>query len=168
VRRPRLELGTFTNPSLACASPAEDPTLDSLCTDLFLLKVRYVDVLDAYRHGERRGRWLDQDQRLAYESQCMSDEHAITALSRSLSDDAAASTPKRRSSIETRQSDATEAIEKHAPHLGFLLSPYELRVYWFEVFDSIRKLCLVGIPVFFVQYPLDQLALGLIVCFITV
>ena len=34
---------------------------------------------------------------------------------------------------------------------GFLLRPYELRVYWFEIVECVRKVALVGIPVFFVN-----------------
>ena len=51
--------------------------------------------------------------------------------------------------------------------LSFLLNPYLLRCYWFEVFECLRKICLVGFPVFFVDSELEQLMLGLVVCFIT-
>jgi hypothetical protein len=42
------------------------------------------------------------------------------------------------------------------------------RVYWFEIFECVRKLSLVGIPVFYVQASLAQLVSGLIVCFLSV
>ena len=37
----------------------------------------------------------------------------------------------------------------------------------FEVFECIRKICLVGFPVFFVNSPLEQILIGMIVCFIS-
>ena len=46
-----------------------------------------------------------------------------------------------------------------------LVGPYELRVYWFEVFECARKIALVGLPVFFLPGSLDQLILGLFIAF---
>jgi len=48
-----------------------------------------------------------------------------------------------------------------------IIGPYELRVYWFEVFECIRKVCLVGLPVWFRPGTPEQLVLGLIICFIS-
>ena len=44
-----------------------------------------------------------------------------------------------------------------------------LRVYGFELFECARKICLVGIPVFFAEENLqtEQLTLGLILCFLS-
>ena len=47
-----------------------------------------------------------------------------------------------------------------APYLGFLLNPYALKYYWFEVFECLRKIMLVGVPVFFVDSALEQLMIG--------
>jgi len=48
-----------------------------------------------------------------------------------------------------------------------IIGPYELRVYWFEVVECIRKVLLVGLPVFFRPGTPEQLVLGLIICFIS-
>lgn len=48
-----------------------------------------------------------------------------------------------------------------------LTNGYELRVHWFEVFECVRKILLIGIPVFFPPDSPEQLTLGLIICFIT-
>ena len=67
--------------------------------------------------------------------------------------------------------DLLRRTPPHRPTLvlaaGFLLNPYLLANYWFEVFECVRKIALVGFPVFFVGSSLEQLMLGLIVCFIT-
>lgn len=44
-----------------------------------------------------------------------------------------------------------------------------LRVYGFELFESARKICLVGIPVFFAKedFEMEQLTLGLVLCFLS-
>ena len=44
-----------------------------------------------------------------------------------------------------------------------------LRVYGFELFESARKICLVGIPVFFAKedFEIEQLTLGLVLCFLS-
>jgi len=48
-----------------------------------------------------------------------------------------------------------------------IIGPYELRCYWFEVFECIRKVCLVGLPVWFRPGQPEQLVLGLIICFVS-
>jgi hypothetical protein len=78
-----------------------------------------------------------------------------------------------------------------ATYLGFLLNPYLLSCFWqrcepnqrlhadsllsellaahrFEVFECARKVALVGFPVFFVDDSLEQLMIGLVVCFVSV
>lgn len=52
-------------------------------------------------------------------------------------------------------------------HVKKLIQGYELRVYWFEVFECLRKLALIGVPVFFDAGSFNQLAYGLIVAFVT-
>ena len=54
-----------------------------------------------------------------------------------------------------------------SPTLRKLCAGYEMRVYWFELFECARKISLVAVPIFFKAYPTTQLTLGLIVCFIT-
>ena len=48
-----------------------------------------------------------------------------------------------------------------------LTNGYELRCYWFECFECLRKICLVGIPVFVRSGSAAQLMMGLLVCFIS-
>jgi len=48
-----------------------------------------------------------------------------------------------------------------------LTGGYEMRVYWFEVFECVRKICLVGLPIFLEQGSSAQLIVGLLVCFIS-
>ena len=47
-------------------------------------------------------------------------------------------------------------------HMADVFAPHR-----FEVFECARKVALVGIPVFFVNDTLEQLMLGLIVCFLS-
>ena len=53
------------------------------------------------------------------------------------------------------------------PFFAKIIGPYELRAYWFEIFECFRKLSLVGLPVFFMPGSLEQIVLGLIICFIS-
>ena len=48
-----------------------------------------------------------------------------------------------------------------------LISGYERRTYWFEIFECLRKVMLVGLPVFFTPGSTGQLTLGLLICFFT-
>jgi len=47
------------------------------------------------------------------------------------------------------------------------ISGYSLNVFYFEIAESLRKLSLVGLPVFFDAGDPSQLIFGLIICFIT-
>ena len=51
--------------------------------------------------------------------------------------------------------------------LAQLTGGYEMRVYWFEVFECARKICLIGLPIFFEPGSPGQLIVGLLVCFIS-
>merc|ERR1711935_785743 len=48
-----------------------------------------------------------------------------------------------------------------------LTGGYEMRVYWFEVFECVRKICLVGLPIFLDPGSSAQLIVGLLVCFVS-
>ena len=51
--------------------------------------------------------------------------------------------------------------------LAKLTGGYEMRAYWFEVFECARKICLIGLPIFFEPGSAGQLIVGLLVCFIS-
>ena len=46
-----------------------------------------------------------------------------------------------------------------------LTEPYEMRVYWFEIVECIRKLALTGMPVWFEMGSTAQLTFGLLISF---
>ena len=48
-----------------------------------------------------------------------------------------------------------------------LTAGYELRTYWFELFECLRKILLVGLPVFCPPGTPGQLIIGLVICFVT-
>ena len=48
-----------------------------------------------------------------------------------------------------------------------LTAGYELRCFWFEIFECFRKIALVCLPVFFSPGSPGQLILGLVICFLT-
>ena len=48
-----------------------------------------------------------------------------------------------------------------------LTNGYEMRTYWFEIFECVRKILLILLPIFFEEESPEQLTCGLIVCFIT-
>ena len=68
---------------------------------------------------------------------------------------------------EHRASNAKNAREKLPPALKMLTDPYQMRCYWFEVFECARKVLIVGLPVLLPAGSSTQLILGLLVCFIT-
>ena len=57
--------------------------------------------------------------------------------------------------------------EELPPILGKLLGPYELRCFYWEVFECVRKILLVGFPVFFTPGSQEQLVFTLITCYLT-
>ena len=48
-----------------------------------------------------------------------------------------------------------------------LTNGYEMRTYWFEIFECGRKILLVAVPIFLPQDSAEQLTCGLIICFCT-
>ena len=52
-------------------------------------------------------------------------------------------------------------------HVQKLIEGYDLRCYWFELFECARKILLVGMPVFFEMGSVAQLSYGLLVSFIS-
>jgi hypothetical protein len=50
---------------------------------------------------------------------------------------------------------------------NYWLAGYEMRCYWFEVFECLRKIALVGLPVALPMGSAAQLILGLLICFIS-
>ena len=56
------------------------------------------------------------------------------------------------------------------PHMAWFESHfcrYEMRVWWFEIFECARKLAVACLPVFFTPSgSVSQLLFGLIVCFV--
>jgi len=60
-----------------------------------------------------------------------------------------------------------EGRKKLPGHINKLLKGYELRVWWFEIFECARKLAVACLPVFFTPSgSVSQLLFGLIVCFV--
>jgi hypothetical protein len=62
--------------------------------------------------------------------------------------------------------DAEKELRKL--RLAPILLPYELRTYWWELFECGRKLSIVGLPVFFEPGSSEQLTFGLLICFLTI
>ena len=48
-----------------------------------------------------------------------------------------------------------------------LIAGYEFRIYWYEVFECVRKVAVIGVPVVAPTGSPGQLMLGLIICFLT-
>jgi len=61
-----------------------------------------------------------------------------------------------------------EALRDQLPTtLRKLTAGYELRTYWFEIFECARKMLLIGLPVFVSPGSSEQLMIGLIICFLS-
>ena len=72
--------------------------------------------------------------------------------------------------VELMELDAYDKKQQIAlpGYIKKLLKGYELRVWWFEIFECLRKLAVACVPVFFVPSgSISQLIFGLMVCFIT-
>lgn len=61
-----------------------------------------------------------------------------------------------------------EALHLHLPStMRKLTNGYELRTFWWEVFECFRKISLIAVPIFFKEGSIDQLTAGLVICFVT-
>jgi hypothetical protein len=72
--------------------------------------------------------------------------------------------------VELMELDAYDKKQQAAlpGYIKKLLKGYELRVWWFEIFECLRKLAVACVPVFFVPSgSISQLIFGLMVCFVT-
>jgi hypothetical protein len=75
-----------------------------------------------------------------------------------------------RRAIEAREATmkALENLRGELPTtLRKLTAGYELRTYWFEIFECVRKILLIGLPIFFPPGSPPQLIFGLIICFLS-
>jgi hypothetical protein len=87
----------------------------------------------------------------------------------------AAATPEEtdemvRRAIEVHKAsgEALENLRGELPTtLRKLTAGYELRTYWFEIFECLRKITLIGLPIFFPPGSPPQLIFGLIICFLS-
>ena len=69
----------------------------------------------------------------------------------------------RKAALEERY-EARRALLPGA--LKKLTNGYEMRTYWFEIFECIRKILLILVPIFFPADSPEQLTIGLIICFV--
>ena len=61
-----------------------------------------------------------------------------------------------------------ESLHEELPTtLRKLTAGYEMRCFWFEIFECVRKILIVGVPVFLPTGSPGQLVVGLLMCFIT-
>ena len=83
--------------------------------------------------------------------------------------------PEEASKFMERAEQANEAstekykkLRRELPStLRKLTAGYEMRCFWFEIFECVRKILLVGLPVFFEPGTPGQLILGLVIAFLT-
>jgi len=87
----------------------------------------------------------------------------------------AAATPEETDAMVRKAVEAHEATGKVLAKLRDelpttqrkLTAGYELRMYWFEIFECVRKILLIGLPIFFPAGSPAQLIFGLIICFLS-
>ncbi|KOO31505.1 mastigoneme-like protein [Chrysochromulina tobinii] len=87
----------------------------------------------------------------------------------------AAATPEETDAMVRKAMEAHEATGKALAKLRDelpttqrkLTAGYELRTYWFEIFECVRKILLIGLPIFFPAGSPAQLIFGLIICFLS-
>jgi hypothetical protein len=87
----------------------------------------------------------------------------------------AAATPEETDAMVRKAMEAHEATGKVLAKLRGelpttqrkLTAGYELRMYWFEIFECVRKILLIGLPIFFPAGSPAQLIFGLIICFLS-
>ena len=93
---------------------------------------------------------------------------ALLARTPDTDDDEVAKARKHHQAVATEAWDSSARGRMAlAPALQKLTGGYEMRCYWFEVFECIRKIALVGLPVFMPTGSAAQLICGLLVCFIS-
>ena len=63
--------------------------------------------------------------------------------------------------------EQAEEMELLPAHVKKLISGYELRCFHFEIFESLRKLALVGAPIMFPPGSMGQSFFALLICFAT-
>ena len=70
--------------------------------------------------------------------------------------------------VHKASGEALENLRGELPTtLRKLTAGYELRTYWFEIFECLRKITLIGLPIFFPPGSPPQLIFGLIICFLS-
>jgi hypothetical protein len=69
--------------------------------------------------------------------------------------------------IKQLEREHTAILSKMPEYVQKLATGFRTTVFWFEIFECIRKLFLVCIPVFFEPGSSTQLIFGLMICFIT-
>jgi len=67
-------------------------------------------------------------------------------------------------SLEAKEAKLADALPDY---MKKLTNGYKRSAFWFEVFECVRKLAMVCMPVFFAEGSAEQLMFGLIVCFVT-
>jgi len=78
-----------------------------------------------------------------------------------------------RCKVEHGGVEMTEEAEQYIRNKNFqgsilrLTNGYEMRCYWFEVFECVRKLLLIGMPIAVDHGSAAQLILGLFICFLS-
>lgn len=70
-------------------------------------------------------------------------------------------------SENTQRDQAQRLRAQLTPAVQQLTDGYKMSCYWFEIFECLRKLLLLGGPIFFQMGSASQLVVGLLVCFIS-
>ena len=58
-------------------------------------------------------------------------------------------------------------VDRLDPITAKLITGYELRCFWFEVFECVRKIVLIGVPILFEEGSTEQLFAAVVICFMT-
>jgi len=69
-------------------------------------------------------------------------------------------------SEDAQRDEAQRLRSQLPPAVQQLTDGYEMRCFWFEIFQCLSKLLLLGCPIFFPMGSASQLVVGLLVCFI--
>ena len=69
---------------------------------------------------------------------------------------------------EMSHEEKLEALQLNLPStLRKLVNGYELRTYWWELFECARKISLIAVPIFLPPGSVDQLTVGILICFLS-